>query len=89
MNSARKMVIDYGFDGFDIDWEYPSRRDSVNGQADINHFTQLLKELRTEFDKYGLLLSAAVSSVKSSASLSYDISGISKYVCRITVQPIS
>jgi chitinase len=36
-------------------------------------FSQLLKELRGEFDKYGLLLTAAVASVEASASLSYII----------------
>lgn len=71
--SASKIVQEYGFDGLDIDWEYPNRRDSVNGQADVNNFSQLLKELREEFGKYGLILTAAVSSVKDSASVSYDI----------------
>jgi hypothetical protein len=36
-------------------------------------FSQLLRELRVEFDKYGLILSAAVASVQASASISYNI----------------
>ena len=73
ITSAIDILQKYHFDGLDIDWNYPDRRDSVNGQADINHFSQLLKELRHEFDKHGFLLSAAVSAVKSGASQSYDI----------------
>ena len=73
ITSAIDILQKFDFDGLDIDWEYPNRRDSVNGQADINNFSQLLKELRQEFDKHGFLLSAAVSAVKSSASQSYDI----------------
>ncbi|XP_046972453.1 chitinase-3-like protein 1 [Vanessa cardui] len=85
VSSALAMVLQYGFDGLDVDWEYPNRRDSVNGQADINNFTQLLKELREAFEKYGLLLTAAVSSVKSSASLSYDIPSIVQYLDLVNV----
>ncbi|XP_038217897.1 chitinase-3-like protein 1 [Zerene cesonia] len=80
VSSAIKMIMTYGFDGLDIDWEYPNRRDSVNGKADIDNFTKLLKELRTEFDKYGLLLSAAVASTRDTASLSYDIPTIAQYL---------
>lgn len=76
VTSALNFVKSYGFDGLDVDWEYPNRRDSVNGQADIDNFTQLLKELRAEFDKDNLLLSSAVASVKDVASLSYDIPAI-------------
>ncbi|CAH2098230.1 unnamed protein product [Euphydryas editha] len=80
IKSALDMVLRHGFDGLDVDWEYPNRRDTVNGQIDINNFTELLKELREEFDKYDLLLSAAVSSVRASASLSYDIPSIVQYL---------
>lgn len=78
ITSAIDMIQEYGFNGLDFDWEYPNRGDSVYGEEDINNFSQLLKELREEFDKHGLLLSAAVSSVKSTASLSYDIPVISQ-----------
>lgn len=72
------MITTHGFDGLDIDWEYPNRRDTVYGVADIDNFTTLLKEIRAEFDKKGLLLTAAVSAIKAAASQSYDVKGISK-----------
>ncbi|XP_049881289.1 chitinase-3-like protein 1 [Pectinophora gossypiella] len=80
INSALDMVLTHGFDGFDLDWEYPARRDTVNGQADVNNFSQLVKELKEEFEKHGLLVTAAVSSVGEMAALSYDIPVISKYL---------
>lgn len=40
----------------------------------------LLKELREEFDKYGLILSAAVAAAEFSMSLSYDVPMVSKYM---------
>lgn len=78
IRTALEMVQKYNFDGLDLDWEYPNRYDSVYGPADVNNFSELLKELRQEFDKHGLLLTAAVSSVKSVASISYDIPVISQ-----------
>ncbi|XP_026316169.1 chitinase-3-like protein 1 [Hyposmocoma kahamanoa] len=80
VTSALQMVLKHGFDGFDVDWEYPNRRDTVNGEADIDNFTMLLKELREAFNPHGLLITAALSADKTSASLSYDIPAISKYL---------
>ncbi|CAH2239669.1 jg12445 [Pararge aegeria aegeria] len=85
VKTALEMVQKYNFDGLDIDWEYPNRYDSVYGPADVDNFSQLLKELREEFDKNGLLLTAAVSSIKKVASQSYDIPVISQYLDFINV----
>jgi chitinase len=52
--SCVKFMKDYGFDGIDIDWEYP-----VGGGLDIGapedkqNFTLLLQELRTTLDSQG------------------------------------
>ncbi|XP_013190968.1 probable chitinase 2 [Amyelois transitella] len=80
IQSALAMIREYNFDGLDLDWEYPNRRDTVHGLADVDNFTQLIRELKEEFDKFGLLLTAAVSSVRASASFSYDIPVISQYL---------
>ena len=80
ISSAIEMIQKFGFDGLDVDWEYPNRGNTVHGKEDIQNLSQLLKELREEFDKHNLTLSAAVSSVEAMASLSYNISAISQYV---------
>ncbi|KAI5644634.1 glycosyl hydrolases family 18 domain-containing protein [Phthorimaea operculella] len=76
ISSALELVETHGFDGFDIDWEYPARRDSVNGEKDIDNFTQLLKELKAVFSPKGYEISAAVSAVESAAVQSYDVPAI-------------
>lgn len=44
------------------------------------NFVTLLKEFRTEFDKYGYLLTAAVAATGSTVDTAYDVPGLSKYV---------
>ncbi|CAH0403339.1 unnamed protein product [Chilo suppressalis] len=80
IQSALDIIFEYDFEGFDLDWEYPNRRDTVHGVDDIENFSQLVKEMREEFDEYGLILTAAVSSVEASASQSYNVSAISQYL---------
>ncbi|MEN9362669.1 MAG: hypothetical protein RL095_4204 [Verrucomicrobiota bacterium] len=65
--SALKFILDHGFDGADIDWEYPCARGEKHGHPDDRkNFTLLLQELRRQFDARGradkrpYLLSAAV-----------------------------
>jgi chitinase len=41
------MIKNYGFDGIDVDWEYP--QDTEQG----SQFLALLKEIRGQMDAYG------------------------------------
>lgn len=45
-SSATKLVGDWGFDGIDIDWEYPANSDEAKA------FTLLLQECRQSLDDY-------------------------------------
>uniref|UniRef100_A0A0C9QM58 chitinase n=2 Tax=Fopius arisanus TaxID=64838 RepID=A0A0C9QM58_9HYME len=85
--SSRKQFIDstvallkqYKFDGFDVDWEYPTRNGGV--PADRNNFVLLLKELKERFTQEGgLLLTAAVAAGTWTASQAYDIRAISQHL---------
>ncbi|XP_050295131.1 acidic mammalian chitinase-like [Anthonomus grandis grandis] len=82
--SVLKMVQTYGFDGFDLDWEYPARRDSIS-TADKENFASLLKELHEAFNPLGLLVTAAVSALPSSVDISYDVPALSEYLDIINV----
>lgn len=67
----------HGFDGIDLDWEYPAQRDG-DPLIDRENHAQLVEEMRQVFDQYGLLMTAAVASVEFSAGVSYDIARVSK-----------
>ncbi|XP_063834199.1 probable chitinase 2 isoform X2 [Ostrinia nubilalis] len=85
INTSLAIILEYNFDGLDVNWVYPNRRDTVHGEDDIENFSTLLKELREEFDNYGLLLTVSVSAVEEAAVQSYDVPSVAQYVDYIGV----
>lgn len=79
INSAINFMNQYGFDGFDIDWEYPSQREGSRN-SDKENFGHLLREFRTKIDQSGkgYLLTAAVAATAYGADTSYDVPALSK-----------
>ncbi|VEN35164.1 unnamed protein product, partial [Callosobruchus maculatus] len=83
VTSAVKFMQTYGFNGFDLDWEFPAQRGGK--KSDKENFSKLLKELRAAFDKHGFLLSAAVNGVGSSVDTSFEVPVLNKYLDMINV----
>ncbi|XP_049850793.1 probable chitinase 2 [Schistocerca gregaria] len=83
IDTAVGFLKEYNFDGFDLDWEYPSQRDG--NPVDLENFNTLIREFREEFDKHGYYLSAAVGASNQAADLSYHVPSLSKYLDRIFV----
>ncbi|GIY64864.1 probable chitinase 2 [Caerostris extrusa] len=83
-SSSRKIFVDsvvefvrkHNFDGLDMDWEYPATRGGK--PEDKQNFVALLRELKAEFQKYNLLLTAAVSAGKHTIDEAYDIPQVSQ-----------
>ncbi|XP_035789048.1 chitinase-3-like protein 1 [Anopheles albimanus] len=73
--SARSFCQVHGFDGVDIDWEFPGHHDGDTSNDKAN-FALMLKELATELHHHGLLLTAAVAASEPIASTAYDIPAI-------------
>jgi chitinase len=54
--SAVAFILQYGFDGVDIDWEYPTgggEAGNIERPEDTENFVLLLDELRTQLDSQG------------------------------------
>ena len=83
---AIEFLRRHGFDGMDIDWEYP------RGPDDKASFVSLIKELRLAFEgehksakKPKLLLTAAVPASYEAIEAGYDVPELAKYLDYINV----
>ncbi|KAM0524100.1 hypothetical protein ACHAPE_001355 [Trichoderma viride] len=52
-NRLVQFMSQYGFDGVDIDWEYPAATDRGGHTADVRNFPLMLQAIREEFDSSG------------------------------------
>ncbi|XP_067687058.1 chitinase-3-like protein 1 [Haliotis asinina] len=82
-NNTIRFLREHGFDGLDVDWEYPYT-------STKSRFTNFLKTLRNEFDNEAkdrepLLLTIAAAAGVDKISAGYDVAAINKYVDYIFV----
>ncbi|OQE13828.1 hypothetical protein PENFLA_c043G08195 [Penicillium flavigenum] len=60
-----KFMIQYGFDGVDVDWEYPGAGDRGGSEDDVHNFPLLLQMIRSRFKaaskNFGISITAPTS----------------------------
>ncbi|TYS57577.1 glycoside hydrolase family 18 protein [Sutcliffiella horikoshii] len=86
--SVRRFILENGFDGVDLDWEYPvsgGHPDNVNRPEDKRNYTLLLKKIRETLkeqekkDGKDYLLTIAAGASKSHAA-NMELSELHQYV---------
>lgn len=78
VQSAVQFLKKYNFDGLDLDWEFPGKRGGT--PADKQNFLLLVKELRSAFNPFNFLLTAAFGAGKDTIDVAYDVAGLSVYL---------
>lgn len=83
IQSMKSTLETYHIDGIDLDWEFPSTRLPRERQ----HFTQLLHEIRREYqrERRTYLLSVAVAALAGMAEFSYDVRELNEYADYVNV----
>jgi chitinase len=62
IDGLKAFMDTYGFDGVDIDWEYPQADDRGGAQGDTANYVSLVKEMRAVFGaKYGITVTLPTS----------------------------
>jgi len=56
ISSLLQFMLTWGFDGVDLDWEYPGAEDRGGSRKDTENLVILLKEMRNIFgSSYGII----------------------------------
>lgn len=80
-NNVVSFMREYGYDGVDIDWEYPGAGDRGGKREDVDNYVLMMKELRQTFDASGSRFGITFTAPSSFWYLRwFDLPGLVKYV---------
>jgi len=85
LDSIIPFVQEYGFEGVDLDWEYPGSRDTIDEDGDKENFSVLVKMMAELLHEHNLLFTAALSPGANTIENAYDIPEISKHLDYLNV----
>ncbi|XP_069676821.1 chitotriosidase-1-like [Periplaneta americana] len=80
-DSAVAFIQKFGFDGLELDWEYPAS--NGGGASDKANYVLLLQTLSEKFAENNLILSVAVSASAEVAEAAYEFVDVAKFADHI------
>ncbi|XP_055699414.1 acidic mammalian chitinase-like isoform X1 [Phlebotomus papatasi] len=78
VSRVMRYLVQFGFDGLDIDWEYPGHRGGI--PEDKENFTKLLEMLKERLKPRNRLLTAALAAPVGIIKDAYDVQEVCKYL---------
>ncbi|KAM4067130.1 glycosyl hydrolases family 18 domain-containing protein [Hirsutella rhossiliensis] len=88
IHSVVDFLVEYGFNGVDLDWEYPSASEMGGRQSDASNFVQLLAEMRGYFNSRNPGWTITASIPTSSEYLQgFNIEGMGEYISWFNLMP--
>jgi len=80
--SVVQFMRTYGFDGLDLDWEYPGLKERGGKRADYDNYVLMTKELRERFNSAPepFELTVAITGNLTKLEMGFDLEGLAKYV---------
>ena len=88
--NCRDLIVEYDFDGIDIDWEYPGYADHGGTPGDASNFNLLLADVRAALDDLGAAtdrtygLTAALPCGPSNID-NVDVAAVSMYLSELNL----
>lgn len=79
---CKRIIDEFKLDGIDMDWEYPSSSEAgiTSSPDDIDNFTLLMKDIRTEIGKDKMLTLATIADAKF-----VDFKAINPYIDLVNI----
>ena len=81
-NSVVEFLRTYGFDGLDLDWEYPALKERGGKRDDYDNYVLMVKDLREAFDAapepYEITI--AIPGNITKLEMGFDLAGLAEYV---------
>ena len=80
--SVVQFMRTYGFDGLDLDWEYPGLKERGGKRADYDSYVLMTKELRKTFNSAPepFELTVAIMGNLTKLEMGFNLEGLAKYV---------
>ena len=90
VTSVVPFLLEFGFEGIDLDWEFPGfRSGNSTNPEDRDNFSLLVEELSAELKANGFYLTGAFHPMEEVVEIAYDVPTIAPFFDYMTIMVYS